>query len=118
MKVWFYHNSPWPFRRPEISFPFPGAKFDRELGPEVYGGYVALYRQADELGFDGLCFTEHHYTKIGCVPSPNLMAAAVASQTSNGRASVAQTGVIGTAFNQGFKCRLYDAFPAERVNLT
>lgn len=85
MKVWFYHNSPWPFRRPEIPFPFPGAKFDRELGPEVYGGYVALYRQADELGFDGLCFTEHHYTKIGCVPSPNLMAAAVASQTSNAR---------------------------------
>ena len=28
MKVWFYHNSPWPFRRSEISFPFSGAKFD------------------------------------------------------------------------------------------
>lgn len=90
MKVWFYHNSPWPHRRTEITFPFSGDKFDRDLGPEVYGGYVSLYRRADELGFDGLCFTEHHYTKIGCVPSPNLMAAAVASQTSH--ANIVLTG--------------------------
>jgi alkanesulfonate monooxygenase SsuD/methylene tetrahydromethanopterin reductase-like flavin-dependent oxidoreductase (luciferase family) len=90
MKVWFYHNSPWPFRRSEIPFPFPGEKFDRNRGPEVYNGYLDLYRLADELGFDGMTFTEHHYTKIGSVPSPNLMAAAAATHTSN-----AQLVIIG-----------------------
>lgn len=30
--------------------------------------------RADELGFDGVCVTEHHYAPSG-LPSPNLMAA-------------------------------------------
>ncbi len=32
-----------------------------------------------------------------------------------GRAQVTQTGLIGTAFLTGFKGRLYDAFPAEKI---
>ena len=32
-----------------------------------------------------------------------------------GRAEVTQTGLIGTAFLTGFKGRLYDAFPAEKI---
>lgn len=37
--------------------------------------------QASEQGFDGICVNEHHASAYGLVPSPNLMAAALARST-------------------------------------
>jgi alkanesulfonate monooxygenase SsuD/methylene tetrahydromethanopterin reductase-like flavin-dependent oxidoreductase (luciferase family) len=85
MKVWLYNNVPYPWRRSEIPFPFPGKLYDRQEGKELYDSVLALHKRADELGFDGLCFTEHHSTKVGMVPSPNLMAAAVATHTEHAK---------------------------------
>jgi alkanesulfonate monooxygenase SsuD/methylene tetrahydromethanopterin reductase-like flavin-dependent oxidoreductase (luciferase family) len=36
---------------------------------------------ADRLGFDGICVNEHHQNAYGFMPSPNLMAAALARRT-------------------------------------
>ncbi|MCH6546774.1 MAG: LLM class flavin-dependent oxidoreductase, partial [Deltaproteobacteria bacterium] len=66
-------------------FPLPGYMFDRRLGKDLYEGYLALYRRADELGFDGICVAEHHSGKTGIDPSPNLMASVLAKQTKQAR---------------------------------
>ena len=42
------------------------------------------------MGFDGLCVNEHHYNAYGLMPSPNLMASAIARSTS--RAAVIVLG--------------------------
>lgn len=83
MKVWLFDIMPWPYRQAEIPHPFPGHMYDRQLGKELYDGHLALYQRADELGYDGVCFAEHHYGTNSVDPSPNLMAAAVATHTSN-----------------------------------
>ena len=83
MKVWLFDIMPWPYRHREVPHPFPGYMFDRELARGLYQDHLALYRRADELGYDGVCFAEHHYGTNSVDPSPNLMAAAVATQTTN-----------------------------------
>jgi alkanesulfonate monooxygenase SsuD/methylene tetrahydromethanopterin reductase-like flavin-dependent oxidoreductase (luciferase family) len=83
MQVWLFNIMMWPYRQAEIPYPFPGTMYDRKLGKELYDGHLALFKRADELGYDGVCFAEHHYAFNGTAPSPNLMAAAVATHTSN-----------------------------------
>jgi alkanesulfonate monooxygenase SsuD/methylene tetrahydromethanopterin reductase-like flavin-dependent oxidoreductase (luciferase family) len=85
MKVWLLTTMPYPYRQWEIPFPLPGYMFDRRLGKDLYEGYLALYRRADELGFDGICVAEHHSGKTGIDPSPNLMASVLAKQTNHAR---------------------------------
>jgi alkanesulfonate monooxygenase SsuD/methylene tetrahydromethanopterin reductase-like flavin-dependent oxidoreductase (luciferase family) len=45
---------------------------------------------AERMGFDGLCVNEHHQNAYGLMPSPNLMAAALARRTS--RAAIVVLG--------------------------
>ena len=85
MKVWLLTTMPYPYRQWEIPFPLPGYMFDRRLGKDLCEGYLALYRRADELGFDGICVAEHHSGKTGIDPSPNLMASVLAKQTKQAR---------------------------------
>jgi alkanesulfonate monooxygenase SsuD/methylene tetrahydromethanopterin reductase-like flavin-dependent oxidoreductase (luciferase family) len=90
VKVWYYTLMPWPYDYGEIPYPFPPARFDPNLAPALYQGYLQLFRHAEELGYDGVALAEHHYSKIGTAPSPNLMAAAIAAQTS--RVTIALLG--------------------------
>ncbi len=85
MKVWLFDIMQWPYRQSEIPYPMPGYMWDRELGKELYEGHLALYKRADALGYDGVCFAEHHYGTNSVDPSPNLMAAVVASHTENAK---------------------------------
>ena len=39
-------------------------------------------RQADSLGFEGFWLAEHHFRRLGTVPNPAVMLAAIAMQTS------------------------------------
>jgi alkanesulfonate monooxygenase SsuD/methylene tetrahydromethanopterin reductase-like flavin-dependent oxidoreductase (luciferase family) len=75
----------WPYRPTDIPYPFPGALFDPQLAQQLYGDYLALFRQADELGYEAIMIAEHHSNKTGTAPSPNLFAAAVATHTRNAR---------------------------------
>jgi alkanesulfonate monooxygenase SsuD/methylene tetrahydromethanopterin reductase-like flavin-dependent oxidoreductase (luciferase family) len=50
---------------------------------ETYRMFIRLMQQADRDGFDGLAVNEHHQTPFAMTPSPNLLAASVASSTEN-----------------------------------
>ncbi|MGY1638579.1 LLM class flavin-dependent oxidoreductase [Geodermatophilus sp. SYSU D00742] len=50
---------------------------------ENYRMFIRLMQQADRDGFDGLAVNEHHQTPFAMTPSPNLLAASLASSTQN-----------------------------------
>ncbi len=54
----------------------------RKVG-EMYKMFIRLMQLADEVGFDGLTVNEHHQTPLAMTPSPNLLAASLASTTKN-----------------------------------
>jgi len=54
----------------------------RKVG-EQYRMFIRLMQQADKVGFDGLAVNEHHQTPFAMTPSPNLLAASLASSTEN-----------------------------------
>ena len=72
------------------SFPAPGqgawvdspvAMADPHRIGANYRSFVRLMQQADREGFDGLAVNEHHQTPFAMTPSPNLLAASLASST-------------------------------------
>jgi alkanesulfonate monooxygenase SsuD/methylene tetrahydromethanopterin reductase-like flavin-dependent oxidoreductase (luciferase family) len=56
--------------------------WDRALGLELYEQRMRYIQRIDELGFDGLIFTEHHYgPNGGLTPSPAIMMSAATQVT-------------------------------------
>ncbi|MGI8549809.1 MAG: LLM class flavin-dependent oxidoreductase [Dehalococcoidia bacterium] len=49
----------------------------------LYNEYLDELEYADKLGFDAVGVNEHHQNAYGMMPSPNLMAAALARRTTN-----------------------------------
>jgi alkanesulfonate monooxygenase SsuD/methylene tetrahydromethanopterin reductase-like flavin-dependent oxidoreductase (luciferase family) len=66
----------------------PNALWDRERAADLYQEYIDQLVLADELGFDGVTVNEHHQTIYGLMPSPNLIAAALAQSTRNVKIAV------------------------------
>jgi alkanesulfonate monooxygenase SsuD/methylene tetrahydromethanopterin reductase-like flavin-dependent oxidoreductase (luciferase family) len=64
------------------------ATFDPKLCQELYDWHTDLWVGAEELGFDGVFFSEHHFTSYNISPSPNLLVAAVAARTERMRLGV------------------------------
>ena len=85
MQVWLFNIMMWPHAEGRDLFPFPGQYYDRALGHAFYKEHLQLYQRADEWGYDGICFAEHHFGPNSLSPSPNVMAAAVASRTSHAK---------------------------------
>ena len=95
MKFTYFHLMPYAglpddfeerFSSPSLTY--PNGYFDPQLGVELYHRYLDELEYADELGFDGIAVNEHHQSAYGLMPSPNLMAAALARRTSNARLMV------------------------------
>jgi alkanesulfonate monooxygenase SsuD/methylene tetrahydromethanopterin reductase-like flavin-dependent oxidoreductase (luciferase family) len=87
--VWF-NLMPWPglpedFREKNRSVwvDIDSTLFDPERANGVYHEYMDQLEFADEMGFDGIGVNEHHQNAYGIMPSPNLIAAALARRTSN-----------------------------------
>jgi alkanesulfonate monooxygenase SsuD/methylene tetrahydromethanopterin reductase-like flavin-dependent oxidoreductase (luciferase family) len=55
--------------------------FDPVKSHEVYNTYLDLLEYAATLGFDAIGANEHHQNGYGLMPSPNLIAAALARRT-------------------------------------
>ena len=49
----------------------------------MYNDFMDELEYAAEVGFDGICVNEHHQNGYGLMPSPNLIAAALARRTSD-----------------------------------
>ena len=90
MKFHFFHLMPWPdlpgdFQQKHRSVwvDVPSHLYDPVRGHEVYNDYLDELEYAADVGFDGICVNEHHSNAYGLMPSPNIMAAALARRTSN-----------------------------------
>src|SRR3954451_18040987 len=59
----------------------PSHLFDPAKAHDMYTDYLDELEYAAEMGFDGICVNEHHQNAYGMMPSPNLMAAAMARNT-------------------------------------
>ena len=59
----------------------PAHLIDPQKAGETYKMFIRLMQLADKVGFDGLTVNEHHQTPLAMSPSPNLLAASLASTT-------------------------------------
>jgi Coenzyme F420-dependent N5,N10-methylene tetrahydromethanopterin reductase and related flavin-dependent oxidoreductases len=71
----------------------PNTYFDPKKGHELYNRYLDELELAAELGFDGISVNEHHQNAYGLMPSPVVMAAALARRTKH-----AKIAILGNAF--------------------
>lgn len=89
MKVHWFHLMPYRWlpedfreRYHSVWVDLPNGLYDPERGHQLYAEYLDMLEYADELGFDAIGVNEHHQNAYGLMPSPNLMAAALARRTS------------------------------------
>ena len=89
MKFTWFHLMPWPhmpddFRQKHRSVwvDLPSRMYEPELGHIAYHQYLDQLEYAEQVGFDGIGVNEHHANAYGLMPSPTLMAAALARRTS------------------------------------
>src|SRR6266542_2695169 len=89
MKVNWFHLMPYRWlpddfreRYHGVWVDLPNALYDPERGHTLYNEYLDMLEYADQLGFDAVGVNEHHQNGYGMMPSPNLMAAALARRTS------------------------------------
>lgn len=96
MEIFSFHLMPWPYLPDDYDGPSwitcPNELYDPERGHDLYNRYIDELRLAVDLGVDGVCVNEHHQNAYGNMPSPNLVAAALARQTSR-----VQIAVVGNA---------------------
>ena len=95
MEFYYFHLMPWPhlprdFDRAHDSawVTLSNRIYDPVRGHRLYNEYLDELETAEQLGFDGLCVNEHHQSAYGTMPSPNLMAAALARRTRRVRIAV------------------------------
>ncbi len=93
MKFHWFHLMPYPalpedfrerYRSVWVDAPVREL-FDPEVGHRAYNDYLDELEYADAEGFDGICVNEHHSNAYGLMPSPNVMAAALARRTSKAK---------------------------------
>src|ERR1041385_5430417 len=81
MKVWFFETGRYvaPPDMPR-EWPVPAGAYDPESGASAYRGMVDRVRFVEELGFDWVSVSEHHYSPRILTPSPIVSAAFIAAQ--------------------------------------
>ncbi len=63
----------------------PNELWDRERSRGLLREYTDQLVYASEIGFDGMVLNEHHQNIYGLMPSPNIIAAALAHATKRGK---------------------------------
>src|SRR4026207_1841924 len=64
-----------------MTFPLPKSYFDPEIAARSYEQHLAVWKEMDALGYDGVGLNEHHTTPHGSDNAPNMMIAAAAQLT-------------------------------------
>lgn len=80
-KSWIFEIFSYPYD------PDP-EKFDPALCKELYDWKLESWIASEGYGFDGVLFSEHHFTPYSISPSPNLLVAALAQRTETLRVGV------------------------------
>ncbi len=100
MKVMFFHLMPYAYLDLNYQEKYrtdwvvlPNSYFDPVKGHELYNRYLDELELAAELGFDGVSVNEHHQNAYGLMPSPIVMASALARRTRN-----CKIAILGSAF--------------------
>ena len=57
---------------------FSNSQYDPKKGAELYHRYLDELEYADKLGFDGVVLNEHHQNAYGLMPTPGVLAGALA----------------------------------------
>jgi alkanesulfonate monooxygenase SsuD/methylene tetrahydromethanopterin reductase-like flavin-dependent oxidoreductase (luciferase family) len=73
-------------------WPVPAGAYDPEAGARAYQGMIERLRYVEELGFDWVSVSEHHYSPRILSPSPIVSAAFIAAQLK--RITIALLGPI------------------------
>jgi len=83
-----FHLMPYPYLPPDYearfdsgSLTLPNGLFDPQRGANLYNRYLDELEYAEKLGFDSVAVNEHHQSAYGLMPSPNIVAAALARRT-------------------------------------
>jgi alkanesulfonate monooxygenase SsuD/methylene tetrahydromethanopterin reductase-like flavin-dependent oxidoreductase (luciferase family) len=81
MKVSFFETARYCAPQPlPPEWPVPSGAYDPEAGARAYRGMVERLRYVEELGFDWVSVSEHHYSPRILTPSPIVSAAYLAAQ--------------------------------------
>ena len=70
----------------------PNTFYDPKRGARLYNRYLDELELGEALGFDGIAVNEHHSTAYGMMPSPIVMASALARRT-----RTAKIAILGSA---------------------
>ena len=93
MKVSFFETVRYasPHALPS-EWPVPSGSYDPEAGAAAYRAMLERLQYVEELGFDWVSVSEHHYSQRILTPSPILSAAFIAAHLK--RMTVALLGPI------------------------
>jgi alkanesulfonate monooxygenase SsuD/methylene tetrahydromethanopterin reductase-like flavin-dependent oxidoreductase (luciferase family) len=90
MKLMWFHLMPYTelpddFREknPSVWVDIHSSLFDPRRAHLMYNDFMDELEFAAECGFDAVCVNEHHSNGYGLMPSPNLVAAALARRTTD-----------------------------------
>ena len=90
MKVMWFHLMPYTelpedFREkhPSVWVDIHSSLFDPRRAHHMYNDFMDELEFAAQSGFDAVCVNEHHSNGYGLMPSPNLIAAALARRTTD-----------------------------------
>jgi alkanesulfonate monooxygenase SsuD/methylene tetrahydromethanopterin reductase-like flavin-dependent oxidoreductase (luciferase family) len=90
MKMMWFHLMPYTelpddFRdkNPSVWVDIHSSLFDPRRAHLMYNDFMDELEYAAECGFDAVCVNEHHSNGYGLMPSPNLIAAALARRTTD-----------------------------------
>src|SRR3989454_834139 len=81
MKVSFFETV--RYRAPRAlppEWPVPSGAYDREAGAQAYQGIIERLEYVEELGFDWVSVSEHHYSPRILTPAPIVTAAYIAAR--------------------------------------
>src|SRR5881397_2976100 len=80
MKVSFFETVRYrPPRGLPPEWPVPSGTYDREAGAQAYQGIIERLEYVEELGFDWVSVSEHHYSPRILTPAPIVSAAFLAA---------------------------------------
>jgi alkanesulfonate monooxygenase SsuD/methylene tetrahydromethanopterin reductase-like flavin-dependent oxidoreductase (luciferase family) len=95
MKIFNFHLMPYVHadldaieRNGTAWITFSNAHYDPVKGAELYHRFLDELEYADKLGFDGVCLNEHHQTAYGLMPTPGVLAGALARSVKRAKVAV------------------------------